>query len=259
MLQAVSGEVAFQSRREGKSHSGDTRWQTYFIGKRHVVTTPDMPAVHIEVGAEPQCHVSEMGPQQSIATHFHQTDQFQVMAAGTCTVDGEPLPVIALHFGDHHTVFGNLTSGPEGLWLFTMCNQFDPGGIYLHQKGSEALLKPSKRRSLMAKGIRLSAEYTLKTRKAVALESLFEKGYDGSDGLGAYMLRLGAGMKTMGPDPKKTGGQFYLVVNGSLNHNGASYPTWSAIYADSSEAPFEACAGARGVEALIMNFPRANA
>lgn len=259
MLLAVSGEVAAQSRVAGKSHTGDLRWQTYFIGQRHVMSTPDTPAYFKEVGDYPQCHLSEMSPGQNIRPHFHETNQFQVMAAGSATLGGEALPLIALHYGDHHTVFGDLTAGPEGMCLFTLCAQTDPGGIYLHQQGAKDLLKPSKRRSLLAKGIVLSPESVLQNRGALALEDLFEKNTDTTDGLGAFMLRMGAGMKTTGSDPKRTGGQYYLVLNGSLHIGGASYPGWSAVYADPTEAPLELCAGPRGIEALVMNFPRIEA
>jgi hypothetical protein len=69
---------------------------------------------------------------------------------------------------------------------------------------------------------------------------------DGSDGLSAYMLRLGANMETTGPDPALTGGQYYLVINGSLQWQGASYPAWSTLYVASAEAAIKVHAGATG-------------
>src|SRR4051794_31549238 len=62
MMLAVSGEVAQIARKTGKSHGGDTRWQTYYIGSRHMVSTPDMAASAKSVGEHPQSHLSEMGP-----------------------------------------------------------------------------------------------------------------------------------------------------------------------------------------------------
>ena len=91
------------------------------------------------------------------------------------------------------------------------------------------------------------------------MDGLFGPEVDVSDGLGAWLLRMGAGASVTGPDPSVTGGQGYLVLKGSLNFGGASYPTWSTLYADSNESPLRLSAGTRGAEAIIMNFPRREA
>jgi hypothetical protein len=69
---------------------------------------------------------------------------------------------------------------------------------------------------------------------------------------------MGPDMKTTGMDPKSTGGQFILIVNGSLHFNGDIYPEWSTIYAGPDDCPLKIVSGAEGVEALVLNFPRAD-
>jgi hypothetical protein len=254
LLLAVSSQVA--ERREGLSNSGYRRWQTYYMGKRHPKVSTAAEAAMREIGSDPQCHLSEMAPNETIHPHFHHTNQFQVMAAGSAIHEGEKLPVIAVHYGDHHTVFGDLTSGPEGLNLITFCAQTDPGGIYMSQPGAQALLRPTKGRSLMTSGIALSTDAVLEERASVALDSLFEADADTSDGLGAFILRIGAGAKMAAPDPRATGGQYLLVLKGSLHLKGADYPTWSVLFADGQESPLEIAAGPKGLEMLVFNFPR---
>jgi hypothetical protein len=98
---------------------------------------------------------------------------------------------------------------------------------------------------ILAKNVRLSTGVLLENRKEVSLENVLDH-VDDSDGLGAFMLRMGAGMKTAGLDPKVTGGQFYLVVNGSLQFEGVSYPAWSTIYASPTDMPLAVYAGPWG-------------
>src|SRR5262249_46060424 len=128
---------------------------------------------------------------------------------------------------------------------------------YLHNPDYKNFLQPSKKRYLLMEGIEMSTEPVLQNRDAVALESLFQD-TDADDGLGAYVLRLGADMTTTGPDPRLTGGQYYLVVNGSMVLEDIDYAPWSTIYAGPTDAPVAVCAGALGLEALVLNFPRAD-
>ncbi len=109
---------------------------------------------------------------------------------------------------------------------------------------------------LIAEDIALSTESVLEYRAKAELRSVLEEGADRSDGLDALMLRMGAGATLAGPDPRATGGQFYLVLNGGLEHEGVAYGRWSMIYVDRRDEAFQVKAGAQGLEALVLNFPR---
>jgi len=248
MIVAVSGEVVAKGRRTGKSSNGQRRWYTDFIG-----TLVD------EVEDRPQSHYTEMDANGVIVPHFHQVNQFQIMVSGTGSIGRNALPLVGLHYADRHTAYGPINAGPYGLGLFTIRAQSDPGAIYLDQPGYKERLKPSKKRYLLAENIPLSTACVLENRSEAALESVLEKATDVGDGLGAFMLRMGADMKSTGPDPRNTGGQYYLILNGSLELDGASYTPWSLVYAERTDAPLAVCAGARGLEALVMDFPRLEA
>ena len=77
-----------------------------------------------------------------------------------------------------------------------------------------------------------------------------------TDGLGAFLLRMGPNRKTPGPDPRASGGQHYLVVNGSLDLDGKRYPAWSTVFVGAVEAPLLISAGPQGLEMLILQYPR---
>jgi hypothetical protein len=104
--------------------------------------------------------------------------------------------------------------------------------------------------------IALATRSVMQTRPEVVLENVLPKDADASDGLGTWMLRMGAGQTTTAPDPKQTGGQYLLVVNGSINFSGANYPVDSAIYLEPTDAALTFRAGANGAEVCVMSFPR---
>ena len=91
----------------------------------------------------------------------------------------------------------------------------------------------------------------------MSCEPVYAENYD--DGLSAQLLRLGAGMITMTPDPQSAGGLYLFVVNGSLVFNGAGFPLWSMMAVEPAEAAFEIRAGGQGLEVLLLQFPRENA
>ena len=76
------------------------------------------------------------------------------------------------------------------------------------------------------------------------------------DGLGASIIRMGLGLAFTGPDPRATGGQYYLVVNGSLEFGNAQYSKWSTVFLTGEEPPLAFKAGPKGVEALLLQFSK---
>ena len=248
MIQAVSSETARQNRKAGKGRStGFARWRTEYMGNR---------AEDGQVIDRPQAFLVELAPQATISAHFHVVDEFQVMVAGNGMLGRNPTPAIALHYVDHHTAYGPITAGPFGLSFFTFRAQSDTGSVTLNAPGYKDLLKPSKKRYLLRENLPLSTEPVLQNRSDAAIEKVFDELQDDGDGLGASMLRLGASQTIAGPDPKKTGGQFYLVLSGSLRLRDATYPRWSTVYLGPSDAPLQAASGTEGMEALILSFPR---
>ena len=248
MIQAMTGAQALQARRIVKSRgTGEEHWRTDFIGLRSDGRLKN----------EPQAFLIEMSPNETIVPHFHEVDQFQVFVAGGGGLgrNNKVAHPIAVHYADHHTGYGPINAGPQGFSYFTLRAKTDPGAVYLHQPGYREKLKPSKKRHRLAHDITLSTEPVLQSRRELALERLLEV-EDGADGLGAFLLRMGPDMRTAGPDPRGTGGQYYLVANGSLECGGASYPAWSTLFIGSTEAPLDVIAGPKGLEALILQYPR---
>ena len=95
----------------------------------------------------------------------------------------------------------------------------------------------------------------LQFRKDVAWEPVYDAAKI-TDEMCAHMIRLGGGMSTMGPDPKLGGGYYLFVVNGDLEIQGKNLPRWSMVFVEPGEDAVEIRAGRKGLEALVMQFPK---
>ncbi|MCW5603105.1 MAG: hypothetical protein KIT18_00945 [Burkholderiales bacterium] len=196
-----------------------------------------------------------MSADETIVSHFHAVDQFQVFVAGSGSLGRHNAQPITMQYVDRYTGYGPIQAGPQGLSYLVLRAQTDSGAVYLNKPGYREKLRPSKKRNRLSGPIVLSTEPVLASRREVAMEPLLEA-KDCVDGVAAFMLRLGAGMSVTGPDPSTGSGYYVLVLNGGLEQTGENLPLWSMIFVDSNEPSFEICAGAKGLEALIMQFPR---
>ena len=247
MIQAVAGDKALKGRRIIKSRgTGEEHWRTDFLGK---------PGDGGGIKNEPQAFLIEMHAGESILPHFHEVDQFQVFVAGSGGLGRHAAGLLAVHYADHHTGYGPINAGPQGYSYFTLRAKSDPGAHYLHKPGYREALKPSRKRHGVAAGITLSTEPVLMDRKEASVEPLLQD-LDGSDGLGASLIRMGPGMSHAGPDPRATGGQYYLVLNGNLKLETGGYSAWSTVFVSRDDAPLAFKAGPKGLEALLLQFPR---
>ena len=120
--------------------------------------------------------------------------------------------------------------------------------------GYREALKPSAKRHGVADGIALSTQPVLLDLKEVKVERLMQE-LEG-DGFGASMIRMGPGLSFTGPDPRVTGGQYYLVVNGSLELGNVQYSKWSTVFLTGEESPLEFKSGPKGLEALLLQFSK---
>jgi len=244
MIHVVTAAQAAPGRRLVKSTgTGEEHWRTDYIGRRAEA-----------VADTPQAFLIDMSPHEVIVPHFHEVDQFQVFVAGGGSLgrDTHPVQPLAVHYADHHTGYGPITAGAQGYSYFTLRARTDSGAVYLHRPGYREKLKPSRKRHHTAAGLTLSTGPVLLARREPALQPLFER--NGEDGLAAWLLRLGPGLQYTGPDPRQTGGQYYLVVNGSLHIGDRPCPSWATVFVGAADGPLQMQAGDGGAEALVLQF-----
>jgi hypothetical protein len=248
MVQAIASEQALKGRRAVKSRgTGEEHWRTDFLGKQGDGEVKEH---------QPQAFLIEMSANEVIVPHFHAVDQFQVFVAGSGSLgrNKEAAQPLSVHYADHHTGYGPINAGPQGYSYFTLRAKSDAGAVYLHNPGYREKLKPSRKRHGVA-GVTLSTEPVLMELKEVKIEPLMKE-LDSGDGLGVTLIRMGPGMSHAGPDPAATGGQYYLVANGSLELAAGTYPAWSPVFVAKSDEPLTLRAGPKGLEVLLLQFAR---
>jgi hypothetical protein len=247
MIYTQSGAEALAKREVVNSPgTGIPHWGTVFFGTR--TSTSAAPG--------PQATMSELNPSEALVPHFHGVTMFQLFIAGSGTLgkNAQPLQPITVQFKDHHTAYGPVVAGPQGLSFVALrMRTGDSAPVYLDRPGYREKLKPSKRRHLTSAPVGLSIEPVLRFRKEPVWEPLLEQG---DDGFAAHVVRLGANMSADGPDPRKAGGYYVFVANGSLMQQDKELALWSMAVVEPNENGFELRAGDRGLEALVLQYPK---
>jgi hypothetical protein len=245
MFQAKSSMDAIPNRIMMKSPgNGAERWRTDFLG------THGGSAVI----PEPQAFLVEMQSNDEILPHFHEVDQFQIFVAGAGGMGrGDAVQPVTLHYADRYTGYGPIHAGPQGYSYFTLRARTDPGPVYLHKPGYRERLKPSKKRHSTAQ-VALCTTPVLTYLKDVTCESIMGGPAVFDDGLAAWLLRAGANLQITCPDPQGSGGQYLLVLSGSLELDGVSYPRWSTIFISPDHACLQFKAETQGCEVMVLQF-----
>lgn len=201
-----------------------------------------------EIADGPQGFLVELRtPHGVIDPHFHRVDQFQIVIAGGGRLGKHALEPIAIHYADAYTPYGPIVTEEAGITFFNLRSASDVGAYWM--PGSRQQLKRRARRSIAVHATLHSGP----TKEAVtALLPLHE------DGLAVYVLHLASGQELIGPTPDGSGGQFYLVLDGSLIIGDQTLPPRSLVrIAPDDDAPHIG-AGHDGLTALIAQFPRLN-
>ena len=184
MVQAVSSVEALPRRiiTRSKTEPEQWRWRTDFIGE----------VKYGEIVPRPQVFLVEMRPGETILPHYHAVDQFQIFVAGSGSlVRNQAANPVTVHYVDHHTGYGPVSAGAQGLSYFALRPKTDSGPVYLHEPGYREKMKPGKKRHFNEQ-ITLSTEPVLLSR-GVKLVNSRPVGSDKShlkltvkDGLGTW-------------------------------------------------------------------------
>ena len=226
--------------------SGLQHWGSSYFGPRYS---------RAEMSREPHAIMTQMAANETILPHFHGVIQFQLFPAGSGMMGKSEIRPLMLQYKDRHTAYGPLVAGPHGCTFIALRNRVgDSAPVYRSQPGYKEKLKPSKRRNWLSSHIGLSTRPVLQHRGEIVWEDVYDPAQI-TDELSARLVRMGAGMVTPGPDPKKGNGYYVYVASGDMEAKGALLPALSMVYVDPTEDGFEIKAGPHGLEALVMVFP----
>ncbi len=216
-----------------------TAWRTNFISAdEHNAATP---VAFLVEGTEGRV----------IKPHFHENDQYQVIVHGNGVMGKHDLSVNAVHFTKGYTPYGPIIFGDQQMGFLTLRAHKDPGAQYLDEPEKLAKLKSiANRKPWQATEL---PKFTPVTDGA-AVNAFTD--IKGDAGLASFAMTVAANGRAMAPDPALTNGQYLIITRGSLIYQGKEYCALSVAFVTPEEGAFEVVAGADGVDALVLHFPR---
>jgi hypothetical protein len=141
-----------------------------------------------------------------------------------------------------------------GLSFFVLRAHPDPGPQFFPEQKDKLRQLPDRQPWQVTSQVTIPAPQS----GAIAADFLLQSvpGMRDDQGLAAYALWMKPSAQAAAPDPAVGDGQYLVVVNGSLLHNGKEHTALALVFVAPSEGPYRICAGAHGLHALILNFPR---
>jgi hypothetical protein len=257
-MAVMASSIEAASTRRRSSSDGTGFWHTTFIGTNriirreypeHPLSQGDLP----ELGKlYPVAFLVEQDPNSTVRAHFHEADQFQVIVAGSGRMASHEVGGVAVHYTNAHSPYGPIVAGEQGVHYFTLRNSYDRTARYMPES------RPDLRQA--ARNFREATVAPQPPLDSAVLASVSASQTEAiapqPDGLGAWRYRLPAGERISGPDPRTGAGQHWLVLNGELAvESSPALPRSSLVFVSPDEAPFEATAGAVGLEILCMQYP----
>ena len=204
---------------------------------------------------EPQGFLVNQPSDAVTEPHYHETNQFQVFVGGSGRFGKFDVAPLSVQYANGHSPYGPIVSGPEGIDYFTLRARWDPGAKYM-PASRDKLIKGNQRQRL-APNIKVSSPEELARRFGAEFEIVIDAE---GDGLVAYIGRFGPKATVCVPVARNSGGQYWVVVNGTMSHegDGQTFPRLSCLFATADHPPTLVTAGDEGMEMLILQFPKKN-
>jgi len=251
MIQAMDAHAAREKNRRPAREGFNTLYMGINRYHRTAETVdPDPSTIY------PVAFLVEKDPGAIIHPHFHVTEQFQVVVGGACTFGVHDVNGIAVHYTGPYSSYGPITAKEKGLAFFTLRNGFDPGAQYMPKErlGLREGRKIWQHREATCEVPGVMGEADLARLTSPTTDNVLTQE---QDGVGAWRHRLPPNASLAAPDPASGGGQFWLVLSGSLRVTGsASLSPKSCVFVSPDEATPSVTAGPNGAEVLCMQFPR---
>ncbi len=196
----------------------------------------------------PQGFLIEQSPQSTVQPHFHGVNQFQVVVRGDGMLGRHELHPICLHYTAANTGYGPIRAHDDWLFYFTLRMQSEPGAHFL--PADRSLQKPGRRRNLTT-AVPLASDAS-----QPRWTTLFEPQ---ADGMAASLVELPGDAHTTAPAPGDSSGQYVLVLEGALSHEGRVLPQWTCVLVPPDGQGMPLQAGPDGLAALVLQYPRVEA
>jgi hypothetical protein len=226
-----------------------------YVGREYVGSSPKPGTpgygknVDGDGDASPQAYLVMQPPGSVTRPHFHQTNQFQVFVAGGGTVGKMRADPVTIQYAGANTPYGPIIAEDEGMHYFTLRQRWDSGAKYLPAQND--LLAKDRQRQVV--GV---ADCKAAPASGTETKTLIEPS---DDGLLALLVRLGPAGSAMLPEAALGGGQYHVVITGSLLRDGEELGPLSIEFASPEAGEVEIRAGSDGLELVLARFPHLTA
>ena len=192
----------------------------------------------------PQAMLVEMPTKGStIHPHFHDVDQFQIIVRGGGKLGSADAKPVCFHYADAYSPYGPIVAGDEGIAFYALRLACEGG--YFPMPGSRHLIpgKPG----------RVLTGYFDPQSTVAAGQSTVNDIINQPDGVRVTDIRLGANARGNGI-ASTAGGQYYLVLGGSLIQAGLEYGELAMVQNEAGGPAPAFAAGVNGAALLMLQF-----
>jgi hypothetical protein len=228
---------------------GHDVWVTGYMGKHTGAALPAPEAAMEQLF--PDAYVIEQGAGVFGPPHFHRANEFQLVMKGAGTLGRKPVRPYVVHYAGAYTPYGPIDPGPEGIGYLTLRTLYDPGARNLPEHREQLHAARRKPRAHVSEPLPVGAART------PAAETVCEEIFAPEpDGLAALLYRVPANASIVGPDPATGGGQYWVVLDGTMRApDGALLPSHSCVFVSQDEPAQRFAAAAAPLDVLVMQFP----
>ena len=190
----------------------------------------------------PHAFLVEQSPDVSLPSHFHLTNQFQVVLAGGGMLGrAHELSPGTVHYSRGKTAYGPIVAGSGGLSYLTVRPRIEYGAHYLSHPDTVV--------------DRQAPKFQMTRHATPSGTPLNEVISPQADGLAAWLAELQAGESPALPRGNAHAGRFCVVMSGRVQVNADLLPPWSCIWLDAGEDASQLRAGPEGAMLLALQFP----
>jgi hypothetical protein len=239
-------QTARASRKEGTISGGGATWRSDYL-------LPKFPDEGEGVFPLPQAFSVEQSPQSVSLPHFHDEDQFQVIAQGGGTLGRHAVGAFSVHYTNRQTGYGPIVAGEQGLTYFTLRQIATKGIWYLaNPDAKEKLDRTAPKRQATVGPLNPKPPEELRALQAAQTDTLIEPH---EDGLAAWVVRVPAGASVAAPAHPNGTGRYFMVLGGAMRIEGQDLPAQSVTFVSHDEKGFSIAATGEGAEVLVLQYP----
>lgn len=198
----------------------------------------------------PNAKLIEQRPGSTIAPHFHDCHQFQVVSAGSGMLGRRAVRPLTVHYTAPHTGYGPIEAEAEGLNYYVLRARRDPGAMFLPQARAQLRTDLPKRHAVSEPAAPCSTQ-DLQSMTATAVHTCLPLS---GEGMAAWRVNLPPGGELAAAELPGAGARFYLVATGALALQGTVLGAGSVCFAEAADA-FRLQAPSAGADVLVLQFP----